>query len=390
MNSQVIVVGAGFAGLAATAALAKTVRGRRDITVRLFDLHPYTTMIPGLPDVAGGRYPDYYLKGGIHGQIDETVLFHQERVHAIELCRKNVVTGRASYAYDSLVFAAGSVTDFHGFNQHLESLHKLDFLEDAADMRRRFRDYVRVADAPVAVIVGGGYTGMELACNLQRLGRGRDKTARICLVEMKDEIVPFMPVNVREYMRRHAERSGIELITGESILEFDGRNVRLSDGRRIDDAFVCWTAGTRRAVERVEGRHRELKDGRMIVDSFLRIPQHPEVFVAGDAAAMRFRGRYLRKAVNFSIGSGRQAGRNAAALLCHRPQERYRPRDLGWVIPFCHVGVGRLFNRYPMHGKWPLAAYFFMCGLRNYNTVNRLFFWKQSLQTLIRPRPKNR
>jgi NADH dehydrogenase FAD-containing subunit len=107
------------------------------------------------------------------------------------------------------------------------------------------------------------------------------------------------------------------------------------------------------------------------------------VYAAGDAAAIRRGENYLRKAVNFSRGSGTVAGRNVARALEDDLPEPFHPVDLGWVIPFCDVGVGRLFSRYAMRGRIPLFLHYLMCGVRNYEAANRIHFWKRAIRTLF-------
>jgi NADH dehydrogenase FAD-containing subunit len=114
------------------------------------------------------------------------------------------------------------------------------------------------------------------------------------------------------------------------------------------------------------------------------VSPYTNVFAAGDSAVLKSGGTVLRKAVNFALGSGVTAGRNIAADIRSQPLERFRPVDLGWVIPFCDMGVGLLFQRVPVRGRVPLALHYAMCGLRHFNTRNRLVFWGRALRALCR------
>jgi len=386
---QIVVIGAGFAGLAAVRELERLSCNRTDITLRLFDAHPYTTMVPSLPDLAGGRLAQAFLTGHIERLLGPGVTFHAERVGAVDLDAKEAIAGENRYAYDKLVLAAGSVTNLFGFDQNLEAVHTLDCLEDANRIRSEFADYMRRCEQPLAVVVGGGYTGMELACNLQFAGRSFDPHPRVCVVELQDRILPGMPDWVRDYLVRQAASRDIELILGASVDRFDGSSVVLSNGRRLDDVFLCWSTGTKFAFDDIRGDCERIKDGRLVVNDDLSLPGHPEVYAAGDAAAIEHNGRVLRKAVNFSRDSGRRAGRNIRLAVEGRTTPPYRPVDLGWVIPFCDVGVGKLFERLPVRGRLPLALHYFMCGLRNYSLSNLLFYWRTALGALG-PRRCNR
>jgi NADH dehydrogenase len=385
MGKTVIIVGAGFAGLAAARQLSRIARRQPGLSVILFDRHPFTTMVPSLPDLAGGRFPGRRLTGPIASLLPPGIQFRQEQVVGLHFQARHVLTDHGPTPYDYLILACGSVTDFHGFNQHRESIHALDFLEDAERLFRDFTAHLNTHESPAVVIAGGGYTGLELAASLQDAARTLGKPVRITVVEHQPSLLPAMPDWVRTYMLNQLRRRGIELVTGATVSAFDGRHATLSTGRILEDSFLCWSTGTRFPITRVTGNHTQMRDGRFEVDEFLRLPAHPEVIAAGDAAAIRWNGAILRKAVNFSRDSGRAAGLTVERAILGRPPVRYTPIDLGWVIPFGDVGVGLLFSRLALRGRLPLMLHYAMCSLRNFTAGNRLFYWKTALASLFRP-----
>jgi NADH dehydrogenase len=225
---------------------------------------------------------------------------------------------------------------------------------------------------------------LELAASLQDAGRRLGKPVRITVAEFQNTLLASMPAWVRTYMRRNAERLGLEIITGAAVTAFDGKNATLSSGRVLENVFLCWATGTRFPISTVVGRHTQMNDGRFEVDVYLRLPAHPEVLAAGDAAAIRQNGTPLRKAVNFSRDSGLAAGENVVRAILGRPPAPFKPVDLGWVIPFGDVGVGLLFSKIGIKGRLPLMLHYAMCGLRNFSLENRLFYWKTAFKTLFR------
>ncbi|MFO7822039.1 MAG: FAD-dependent oxidoreductase [Lentisphaeria bacterium] len=385
MNEQktnIVILGGGFAGRGAAEILAKSIRKERQLVeITLIDRHSYTTMLPALPDVAGTRIPPGYLTEEVVDLISADIKFLQASVRHVDLTRQVVTMDRQKIGYDYLIIATGSTAEFFGFDQNLDSVYKLASLEDAERIGREFPDYLRRAENPTAVVAGGGYTGLELACNLRyaahKFGGGCD----IAVVELADQILPNMSTTIRAYIEKRCAERNINLLTGRSVSKFDGTDIELSDGTVLKDAFLCWSTGTKFELP-VEGEQESLKDGRIIVDSTLQIPQYPGVFAAGDAAAMNFGGGYLRKAVNFSLYSGQHAARNISRLLDGRAASPFKPIDLGWVIPFCNAGAGKMFSRFTVKGRFPLALHYFMCGYRNYNTANRLHFLKMALAAL--------
>lgn len=377
---QVLIAGGGFAGLYAARRLARLAEESAEVEVALLNDKSYTAMLPALPDVAGGRIDEDYLAAEISSLLPSSISFRQEKITAFDLYNKQVLTDKKVHQYDYLLIATGSATNFYGFNQHLDELQKLTTLEDAVRINKDFTRYLNNAPSPHAVIVGGGYTGLELACNLKCRAAKEGKDCTVSVVEVKNTILPMIPESIRAYISKQAERYGINIATGESLKEFDGQNVVLSDDTAYSDVFLCWTAGTRFSVPQIKGDIQTLPDGRIKVDEKLRIPGHPDVFAAGDAAAIEDEGEYLRKAVNFAVYSGKHAAGNVLKAIKGHDQSAFSPTDLGWVIPFCDTGAGKVFGRFVIRGKPALRLHYFMCGLRNYDWQKRCRFWKYALK----------
>jgi NADH dehydrogenase len=201
------------------------------------------------------------------------------------------------------------------------------------------------------------------------------------VVEIQQTVLPGMPEDVRRYLGKRCQEQGLKLLTGRSLQTFDGTNAELSDGTRFKDVFVCWATGARSGLE-VDGEHDRIRDGRIIVDRCLRVPQHPEVYAVGDAAAMDFGNGPLRRAVNFALYSGRHAGRNIVRAMNSAQPKPWTPRDLGWVVPLCNAAAGRIMARFTVKGRFPLALHYFMCGYRSYNLGNRVHFMKMAAAAL--------
>ena len=377
---EIIVAGAGFSGLYAVKKLAELSRKRQDVNIRLFNSTPYTTMLPALPDLAGGYLQAKYLTEEIHNLINKHVIFHQETIKEFDLHQRRVVTEKDQYPYDNLIIGTGSITNFFGFDQHLDKVFTLDSLDDAVTLNKSFSDYINSTNNAHAVVVGGGYTGLELACNLRRLADNHNKQCQISILELKQTILPMMPEKIRAHIQQQALKNGFNILTTKTLKRFDGADVQLSDGSTFKNVFVCWTTGTKFAVPEIKGNFETIRDGRIVVDSKLRIPNHPEVFAVGDAAAIKHGNQYLRKAVNFAIDSGVHAATNIVRTKGNKAVRDFTPRDLGWVIPFGNTAAGVLFNKLKITGSFPLRLHYFMCGLRNYNIRNRFYFWQHAIR----------
>ncbi|MCA1809456.1 MAG: FAD-dependent oxidoreductase, partial [Lentisphaerae bacterium] len=262
--------------------------------------------------------------------------------------------------------------------------HPLATLADADKIRQDFPAYLASTAQPHIVFSGAGYTGLELAATLGAAAHRQGIHCRITMVEHGAEILPFLSSRQRHRVKNWLQRHDIQVLTNNQIIRFDGRNVDLSSGTKLTDVFLCRTAGTCAPLSLPADQAAALPDGRLLVADCLHLPDHPQVYAAGDAAAIRHRGDYLRKAVNFAIYSGARAGNNVARALRNRAALPFRPIDLGWVIPLMDDSVGTALNYLPLQGRAGLGLHYFMCGLRNFNCNNCFYFIKRACTATIR------
>lgn len=377
---NIIILGCGFAGLSSLKKIGSWFKTYHNANILVMDKNEYTTMIPSLPDVAGGKMESEFITEKISKFISSGVIFKKETIQKIDFNQKYVQGEVRKYPYDYLLIATGSVTNFYKFRQNIDKIHTLHCLEDALKIKTEFISYANNNKTGDVVIIGGGYTGIELGFSLQALSRKMVSRTDIHIIEQAPEILTFLPKFTKQYVDEKIIEKGIRIVTSVTVEEFDGKNISLSNGEIIKNAFVCWCAGTRFAIGEVIGKHRTIGDGRIVVNEYLQVQEHPEVFACGDAAAIMHKGRPLRKAVNFAIYSGGRAGSNLVRFIKTKPLKPFKPIDLGWVIPMGDVGVGRIFNLITLKGKLPLRLHYLMCGFRNYNRKNSGKFYRMALK----------
>jgi len=373
MKSKTVIIGAGFAGRQACKAL-----NRADTEILLFDPQANTVMLPALPDMAGGWVSEEFLSRPLNELLPPPVQHIREKVTAIDLDRKTVGAGGREYSFDHLLIAGGSVADFHGFDQHLEAVYTLDSFESARRIRDDFSRYLLHTSSPHLVIAGGGYTGLELAASLRFRSIRNGTPCRVTVADPAEKILSFLSEKEHRRILEFLNTSGIDILHQTKTTAFDGQTVHLGE-TVIPNAFFCWAAGSKIAVPDIQGTVSHLNDGRLKVQPDLSLPNYPDVFVAGDSAAVEHRGQPLRKAINFAYYGGRHAGKNIAALIKNRPAKPFHPVDLGWIIPLHAQSTGRLFSLLPVHGRPGLRMHYFMCGLRNFSFSNLMQFTKISL-----------
>jgi NADH dehydrogenase len=298
---RVVIVGAGFGGLAAARALA---HAPADVVV--LDAKNHHTFQPLLYQVATAALSPaaiaWPIRHLLKTQANAQVLMSQ--VTGVDPAAHQVLTAAGPIAYDQLVIAAGAAHSYFGHDPWEPFAPGLKTLEDALDIRRRILSAFERAelagpgrvtpDLTTFVVVGGGPTGVELAGAIAEIARDALKSefrhidpamARIVLVEAGPRILPTFPERLAADAARRLARYGVEVMTGATVVEIDATGVTLDHGR-IAAGSVLWAAGVRAGAltAGLPGEHD--RAGRARVTADLSLPGHPDIFVIGDGAAL--------------------------------------------------------------------------------------------------------
>ncbi|MFB4262274.1 NAD(P)/FAD-dependent oxidoreductase [Nonomuraea sp. GTA35] len=307
---HIVIVGGGFAGVWAAAAAAR-VRDGADLDITLIapdeDLVLRPRMYEAEPERATVPLP------GLLGPIGVRHL--RAWAEHIDVAARRVHAGGDVIGYDRLVLATGSRLvrpDLPGAGL----LFDVDTLAGA----RRLADHLRGREGFTAVVVGAGFTGLEVATELA--GRGR-----VVLVDQADVVGPDLGPAPRPYIEDALDRLGVELRLGAGLRAVEPGGAVLSGGERVAADAVVWTAGVRAdaLTEQIPARRDRL--GRLAVDRWMRVEEPSgAVFAAGDVAAARFDDDHdVMQACQHATPMGKTAGHNAAADLLGLPPLDFTP-----------------------------------------------------------------
>jgi NADH:ubiquinone reductase (H+-translocating) len=379
---RVIIAGAGFAGITAFKHLGRFAGNSPQYEIMIFDKNAYTTIIPSLPDVAAKRMGQDLPKADIRDLLPRGVLFKNEEITKIDFDAQSISAGFEDYDYDYLLLCAGSVTNYYGFSQHLNSVFVLDSLTEAIKIREAFDKYLKSRESCMLLISGAGFTGIETACFLNEYAKANSKTIKVILIEKTASVLGNLPASVGAYVESLISDLGFEVVKNSSVNSFNGNDVILETGEIFEDVFFVWTSGTKRAIEDINGRFSSLPDGRMHVNKFLQISGYENVFAAGDCAAIKSGDAYLRKAAAFSASSGARAGKNIVRSLKNMPLRKFRPVDPGWVIPLYPSSIGKLLG-IPIRGRLGLGLHYLTCGYRAHDLKSKVGYLTLGLKNMI-------
>ncbi|MEY2453209.1 MAG: hypothetical protein QOD92_2783 [Acidimicrobiaceae bacterium] len=356
--SEVVIVGAGFGGLAAAKELA-----RAPVHVTIVDRHNYHTFQPLLYQVAtaGLNAADvaYAVRGIFHRQPN--VSFRQAEVTGVDWKANTLELDDGRLSFDHLIVAAGASAAYFGIEGAAENGFPLYALTDAITLRNHVLERFEAADADPSlvddgalcfVVVGGGPTGVEVAGALAELFakvlrkdfRTLDVSkARIVLVEMADSLLqPFSNASQR-HARERLTDMGVDVRTGEAVTKVTPTRVSLKSGEELTAHTLVWAAGVRANPLADALGVATTRAGRIVVGPDLRIAGHDNAFAIGDVAGISSPGGDLLPMVaQVAIQSGKHAAREIA-----RPRRTpFRYRDLGTMAT---IGRRAAVAELPMH-----------------------------------------
>jgi NADH dehydrogenase len=382
---RVIVVGGGFAGLTAVRTLHSA-----PVDLLLIDRVNHHTFQPLLYQVAtaGLAAPSIAapLRHILRTQRNVTVLLGD--VGAIDLARRTVEVAGVSHPYDFLIVATGSTHAYFGHDEWATYAPGLKTLEDALRIRARVLTAFERAEATqdpaeqiewlTFLIIGGGATGVELAGTLAEIARHTLKrefrhidpaSARVLLVEAGSRVLPAFPETLSDKARQQLERLGVRVRAGRPVTSIDERGVMIGD-ERIAARTVLWAAGVAASPLGAALGVPVDRAGRVHVTAELSIPEHPEVFVAGDLAAVP----EALGTIPAIAPAAKQMGRFAADAIAARLQGRsigpFRYRHLGSLATIGRMAAVADFGRVRLSGLlawwvWLTAHVYFLIGFRN-------------------------
>lgn len=398
---QVVIVGAGFGGLACAAALA-----RARVAVTLVDRHNYHLFQPLLYQVATASLSPGDIATPIRtlfrDHFNVRVLLGE--VAGVDKLRREVRLADGSLRYDYLVLATGAAHGYFGRDEWAPYAPGLKRVEDATEIRRRLLSAFERAEATddqderasllTFLVVGGGPTGVELAgaiAELAHYGLAKEfrrfdpAQARIVLVQAAPRLLPTFPEPLAGITQRALERIGVEVRLGSRVEAIDDAGVTV-DGQRIRSRTVLWAAGVS-ASPAARWLDAEADNaGRVKVGPDLSVPGHPEIFVVGDTALAN---AWNGNAVPGLAPAAKQGGAYVAGRIRALAEGRREPGP----FVYHHVGslatIGRKaavvdFGGLRLSGAlawwfWGALHVGFLIGLRN--RVSVMFDWLWSYLT---------
>jgi NADH:ubiquinone reductase (H+-translocating) len=370
---QVLIVGAGFAGLNA----AKKLRNVPGIAVTLLDRENHHLFQPLLYQVAMAALSPADIAVPIRSLFAKVrnIRVLKAEARQVDVNARKVVTDCGEFQYDYLMLACGSQHAYFGHEEWEQDAPGLKTLPQATEIRRRVLEAFEAAERDTNVearrrhltfvVVGGGPTGVELAGAIGEMSRytlARDfrsidpRQTRVILIEAGPRILPSFDDKLAARAMRDLESLGVQVWPHSRVTNVGEGGVDVGN-EHVASSTVLWAAGVRAAdVGRTLSGATLDQVGRVRVNPDLTIPGHPEVFVLGDMA--RFEegeGKLLPGVALVAMQEGIYAAnvvRKEAQRGAVAERTPFRYHDLGQMAT---IGRSRAIAEF---GKLRLAGYF--------------------------------
>jgi len=408
-SQSVLILGCGFGGLWAAQALCKA-----PVDVTVLDRTNHHLFTPLLYQVATAGLSSPSVAGPIRhilaGQRNTTVLLGEARsVLPAEKCVLSENGDKISYDY--LIVATGTTHSYFGRDDWAPYAPGLKTLADALEIRRRVllgfemaereTDPARRAAWLTFVVVGGGPTGVELAGTFAEIARHTLRgefrridphSARIVLVEGTERVLPAYPPDLSRKAQIQLERLGVTVWPSRLVTGVDAEGIQIG-AERLSAKTVVWAAGVAASpLGRSLGAPLD-RAGRVRVAPDLSVPGHPEIFVAGDLAAIDGVPGIAPAAKQM----GRHAAKNIIASLKGEKTRPFRYRDQGQLATIGRnaavVVMGRMkLSGFPAWLVWLVAHIYFLINFRNRLIVMidwawAYFTYQRYARIMIQPGP---
>jgi NADH:ubiquinone reductase (H+-translocating) len=395
---HVLIVGAGFGGIAVAQGLAGA-----PVRITMVDQRNHHLFQPLLYQVATATLATSEIAWPIRQLLRKrkeiTTLL--AAVTGIDFANRTVLLeDGGTLCYDTLVLATGARHAYFGHDEWEPYAPGLKTLEDAISIRRRvllaFERAERETDGArrgawlTFVIVGGGATGVELAGAIVELARVTlpdefrhidTRKARVILIEAGPRILPSFTTALSAYAHAALERLGVEIILGSAVSECSDQGV-IYGGKPLAARVILWAAGVRASPAASWLGLPADNAGRLKVTSDLCAPGHPEIFVIGDTATID---AWHGQPVPGIAPAAKQQGAHVAATIKRRLLGYAAPRpfhykhagnlatigrrsaviDLGWIN----------IRGWIAWWLWGLTHIYFLIGVRHRLTVALSWLW---------------
>ena len=351
VRGHVVIAGAGYAGLHVALRLTAKLRDNPDVQLTLVDRHDYHQVITELPRVAGGTRAADAVRIPIQDVLRTRVRFVRTEIDGFDLPGRRLLTSSGPVAWTRLVLALGSRPNDFAIPGLAERTLALYSAGDAERVWAAAQEALMAAAAATdpdeqrrlatVVVGGGGATGVELAGELAevlpeaatRHGLAGDRPA-VQLVEAGPTILAGSSPQLIDKASKMLSELGVRVRIDAAVAAATDEGFRLTDGQLVKGGVFVWAGGVKAPELVADSGLPTGHNGRVKVDQYLRVLDHPDIYVAGDLASVvdPRTGHVLPSLAQVALEEGETVARNVEAELKGKPLEAFTFHDKGFVV----------------------------------------------------------
>ncbi|RYL92429.1 FAD-dependent oxidoreductase [Sporolactobacillus sp. THM19-2] len=410
-NKNIVIIGAGYAGVHATKKLAKAFKKDDSVTITLIDRHSYHTMMTELHEVAAHRVePDAI-------QFDLRKLFRKSKVRLVtdsvrqlDRDKKTVITDHGAYPYDYLILGIGGEPNDFGIPGVKEHGFTLLSWEDAVKLRRHIEETVRKAATVhdeakrkamlTFAVCGSGFTGVEMIGELLEwkrelaaINKLDESDISLILVEAVPTILNMLDRKDAGKAEHYMVKKGIRILTSSPIVKVEADRIVLKSGEEIPTYTLIWTAGVRANSDVKPFGLASAKAGRLKVNPYLEAEGMENIYVVGDLAYHEEDGKPVPQIVEAAEQTGGTAAKNIIASINGGEKTAYHGKYHGVMVSIgARFGVAnlmgwRLSSWFANFMKHVVNLYYFLCihsGYYMFHYIMHEFFHTKYKRNIFR------
>ncbi|HDV0834745.1 TPA: NAD(P)/FAD-dependent oxidoreductase [Enterococcus faecalis] len=372
-KQNIVVVGAGYAGVSATKFLAKKFKKDTDVTITLIDRHSYHTMMTELHEVAGGRVEPEAIQYDLQRLFSrkKNVKLVTDTVTGIDKENKVVKTLAGSYPFDQLILGMGGEPNDFGTPGVKENGFTLWSFDDAVKIRHHIEATIAKAaiepDAEVRkamltfVVCGSGFTGIEMVGELIDWKDRLAKDAKIDPDEITLMVVEAMPTILNMLSRndaakaeRYLEKKNVQLLLNSPIVEVAADHIKLKDGSEVPTHTLIWTAGVKATSDAADFGLEAARGSRLVANEYMQAKGYEDknIYIIGDLV-------YYEETPNTPtpqiVQAAEQTGHTAAANIVADikggEKHAFKGNYQGFMVSIgAKWGVANLFDKIHLSG----------------------------------------
>ncbi len=368
-KKRILILGSGFGGLYTALHLEKKLARNPDIEITLVNRENFFLFTPMLHEVAASDLDFTHIVNPVRKLLRRVQFFHGE-IRSIDFDKRCVLVAHSDddhdheLAYDHLVLALGSVTNFYKLPGLAENALTMKSLSDAIRLRNHLIKNLEEADFEccgtqrgrllTVIVAGGGFAGVETIAAIndfirEAIGfypRLSDAELRIVLIEATGAILPELGPKLGIYAKKKLADRGVEFLMNTPVKSFLNRQVALSDGTVIKTNTLLWTAGAS-PNPLLDMVNCEKERGRLITNEFLEVNGNPGVWALGDCAAVPdpATGKPCPPTAQHALRQGKVAAHNILAAIRGGTRKRFEFKTIGALATIGRrTGVARIMG----------------------------------------------